>query len=159
MWRSWNLAASEDYLWQLQYASVFCNSDKCLKRKGHQSSRPDEDQESILLQEDMATRSGIDWREAFKRAYLGIWIQILLNLLYVLWMDKLHLDTRAILIGLWIINMNNMYLDHHFSFPSLQKLPGEMAYPQRFCHYHYFASILFSICSCSFQSYNELFAL
>ncbi|XP_035542750.1 F-box protein At5g52880 [Juglans regia] len=68
---SWNLAASEDYLWQLQYASVFCNSDKCLKRKGHQSSRPDEDQEYILLQEDMATRSGIDWREAFKRAYLG----------------------------------------------------------------------------------------
>lgn len=93
------MAANEDYLWQSQYASVFCNSDKCLKWKGHQSERPDEDQEYVLLQ-DMATRSVIDWREAFKRAYLGIWIQSLLNLLYVLWMEKLHLDTCAILIGL-----------------------------------------------------------
>ncbi|XP_062149671.1 F-box protein At5g52880 isoform X2 [Alnus glutinosa] len=67
---SWNIAASDDHLWQLQYASVFSNSDNCLKSKGHQIGRPVEDEEFRFL-EHMDTRSSIDWREAFKRAYIG----------------------------------------------------------------------------------------
>jgi hypothetical protein len=79
--RSWNIAASDDHLWQLQYASVFSNSDNCLKSKGHQIGRPVEDEEFRFL-EHMDTRSSIDWREAFKRAYIGMWIQN--HLIYVL---------------------------------------------------------------------------
>ncbi|XP_059429047.1 F-box protein At5g52880 [Corylus avellana] len=67
---SWNLAASDDHLWQLQYSSIFSNFDHCLKSKGHQIGRPVEDEEFRFLEEDMNT-SSIDWREAFKRAYIG----------------------------------------------------------------------------------------
>lgn len=81
MWRSWNIAASDDQLWQLQY-TIFSNSDNFLKSKGHQIGRPVEDEEFGFLEEDMNTRSSIDWREAFKRAYIGMWIQN--HLIYIL---------------------------------------------------------------------------
>jgi hypothetical protein len=45
-----------------------------LKSKGHQIGRPVEDEEFRFLEEDM-NASSIDWREALKRAYIGMWIQ------------------------------------------------------------------------------------
>ena len=75
MWRSWNIAASDNHLWQLQYASVFGDSENCLNIKEHQSGRLVEDEEYRHLQEAMTTRTSIDWRGAFIRAYIGILIQ------------------------------------------------------------------------------------
>jgi hypothetical protein len=54
-----------------------------LKSKGHQIGRPVEDEEFRFLEEDM-NASSIDWREAFKRAYIGMWIQSHLNILYTM---------------------------------------------------------------------------
>ncbi|XP_075647549.1 F-box protein At5g52880 isoform X1 [Castanea sativa] len=68
---SWNIAASDNHLWQLQYASVFGSSENCLNIKKHQSGRPVEDEEYRHLQEAMTTRTSIDWRGAFIRAYIG----------------------------------------------------------------------------------------
>ncbi|KAM3729929.1 hypothetical protein ACB098_12G048200 [Castanea mollissima] len=68
---SWNIAASDNHLWQLQYASVFGDSENCLNIKKHQSGRPVEDEEYRHLQEAMTTRTSIDWRGAFIRAYIG----------------------------------------------------------------------------------------
>uniref|UniRef100_A0A2N9ECX8 F-box domain-containing protein n=1 Tax=Fagus sylvatica TaxID=28930 RepID=A0A2N9ECX8_FAGSY len=67
---SWNIAASDNHLWRLQYVSVFGDSDNCLNIKERQSDRPVEDKKYKHLQ-DMATRTSIEWREAFKRAYIG----------------------------------------------------------------------------------------
>ncbi|KAB1204934.1 hypothetical protein CJ030_MR7G015232 [Morella rubra] len=68
---SWNIAASDNHLWQLQYASAFRSYDECLKIKEHQSGGSVEDREFRRLEEDVATRSSIDWKEAFKRGYIG----------------------------------------------------------------------------------------
>ncbi|CAL9008774.1 unnamed protein product [Prunus brigantina] len=57
----WNIAASENNLWQAQYTTFFGNSDNDAMIKGRQISRLVEDEEGYTL----------FWREAFKRAYLG----------------------------------------------------------------------------------------
>lgn len=56
----------------MQYASAFRSYDECLKIKEHQSGGSVEDREFRRLKEDVATRSSIDWKEAFKRGYIGI---------------------------------------------------------------------------------------
>ncbi|KAL9409790.1 hypothetical protein AB3S75_048084 [Citrus x aurantiifolia] len=68
---SWNLAASDNHLWQLQYAIYFSNSDNCLKTKVQQSGRVIEDKMNTLLQDNMASQPSVDWRETFKGAYIG----------------------------------------------------------------------------------------
>ncbi|KAJ4705920.1 F-box protein [Melia azedarach] len=62
---SWNLAASDNHLWQLQYAIYFGNSDNSSKVKVQRSGR------DTLLQDNLASESCIDWREAFKKEYIG----------------------------------------------------------------------------------------
>ncbi|KAK2654017.1 hypothetical protein Ddye_013873 [Dipteronia dyeriana] len=66
---SWscNLAASDSHLWHTHYAIFFGNSDNPSKTK-EQNSRREID---TLLKEDTTANSCIDWREAFKRAYIG----------------------------------------------------------------------------------------
>ncbi|KAK4837951.1 hypothetical protein QYF36_009774 [Acer negundo] len=66
---SWscNLAASDSHLWQTHYAIFFGNSDNPLKTKEQHSRR----EIDMLLKEDTTAKSCIDWREAFKRAYIG----------------------------------------------------------------------------------------
>ncbi|KAK9293310.1 hypothetical protein L1049_021302 [Liquidambar formosana] len=68
---SWNSAASDYYLWQSQYFIFFGNSDNCSNVKGQQSGRLIKNREYTLLQEDIVARDRIDWRDAFRRAYIG----------------------------------------------------------------------------------------
>ncbi|KAL5744725.1 hypothetical protein ACOSP7_027595 [Xanthoceras sorbifolium] len=68
---SWNLAASDNHLWQTQYAIFFGNSDNHSKTKVQHRRREVEDKKHTLLQEDAAIKTYIDWREAFKRGYIG----------------------------------------------------------------------------------------
>ncbi|XP_015878294.1 F-box protein At5g52880 isoform X1 [Ziziphus jujuba] len=69
--RSWNLAATDNHIWKLQYATFFGNYDNGLKTNGSQSCIGVKDIKGASLQEEMATGTSIDWREAFKRAYRG----------------------------------------------------------------------------------------
>ncbi|RVW94553.1 F-box protein [Vitis vinifera] len=68
---SWNSAASDNCLWQLQYAICFGNSEDISKMKGRRDGELVEDKEETNLKEDIATRTGVDWRDAFKRKYKG----------------------------------------------------------------------------------------
>ncbi|KAF3432909.1 hypothetical protein FNV43_RR24011 [Rhamnella rubrinervis] len=69
---SWNLAANDNHLWQMQYATFFRSSDNGLKINGRQRYEVEDNEDTSLQeQEEMVTRSSIDWREAFKRAYIG----------------------------------------------------------------------------------------
>lgn len=73
MCRSWNLAASDNHLWQLQYATFFRSYDNGSKINGRQRYEVEDNEDtSFQEQEEMVTRSSIDWREAFKRAYIGM---------------------------------------------------------------------------------------
>lgn len=77
MWRSWNVAADDEYLWQLQYTTFFGCSDD--------NSKPINDKDSV---DDFATAPHVDWKEEFKRAYVGEnWdgLQILNNIYTHLW--------------------------------------------------------------------------
>lgn len=58
--RSWNVAADDEYLWQLQYTKFFGCSDD--------NSKPINDKDSV---DDFATAPHVDWKEEFKRAYVG----------------------------------------------------------------------------------------
>lgn len=72
MCRSWNLAASGNHLWKLQYASFFGNNDNASKTNSSKSYEEVEDMEHTSLREEMVSGSNIDWREDFKRAYIGM---------------------------------------------------------------------------------------
>lgn len=85
LWRSWNSAASDNCLWQLQYAICFGNSEDISKMKGRRDGELVEDKEETKLKEDIATRTGVDWRDAFKRKYKGM-------LLYCLSRSLVQLD-------------------------------------------------------------------
>uniref|UniRef100_A0A9I9EHS7 F-box domain-containing protein n=1 Tax=Cucumis melo TaxID=3656 RepID=A0A9I9EHS7_CUCME len=59
--RSWNVAADDEYLWQLQYTTFFgCPDD---------NSKPINDKDS---EDDFASSSTphVDWKEEFKKAYV-----------------------------------------------------------------------------------------
>ncbi|XP_044467455.1 F-box protein At5g52880 [Mangifera indica] len=68
---SWNLAASDNHLWQSQYNVFFGNYMNSSKTKVQQSNKVVKDKKHALLQEDEASQNCVDWREAFKRAYIG----------------------------------------------------------------------------------------
>ncbi|EEF49027.1 conserved hypothetical protein [Ricinus communis] len=68
---SWNFAASNNQLWESQYAIFFSKKPASSKIRGLRNSRQDKDKEFALLQENTVSRTSIDWKEAFKRAYVG----------------------------------------------------------------------------------------
>lgn len=68
--RSWNGATGDNNLWQLQYFIFFADSSNHSEVKILQSGQVEK--KCTHLQDDVVTRVGIDWREAFKRAYEGI---------------------------------------------------------------------------------------
>ncbi|CAK7324827.1 unnamed protein product [Dovyalis caffra] len=59
--RSWNAAASNNHLWQSLYATIFASDHNSSKVTGCLNGRQGEDNKD---------NSGVDWREAFKRAYI-----------------------------------------------------------------------------------------
>lgn len=63
--RSWNLAASDDQLWRVQYITFFENSDYSSRIRAPKGKNRGS------VQEDVAAGTSIDWKEAFKRAYKG----------------------------------------------------------------------------------------
>ncbi|XP_031249086.1 F-box protein At5g52880 [Pistacia vera] len=73
---SWNLAASDNHLWQSQYTLFFGNFINCSKTKVQQSSKVVEDKKHALLLDDVASENCVDWREVFKRAYIGMLIYL-----------------------------------------------------------------------------------
>ncbi|KAJ1385388.1 F-box-like domain superfamily [Sesbania bispinosa] len=62
---SWNLAANDNRLWELQYVVLFGSAAK------QQSMRLVEDRNNRLLQKPEDTRTITDWKEAVKGAYTG----------------------------------------------------------------------------------------
>lgn len=66
---SWNLAAGDNHLWRLQYDIFFASYPNCSRLKVSPDGRLSE--ENTVLREDNITRAGVDWREEFKRAYIG----------------------------------------------------------------------------------------
>ncbi|XP_058100192.1 F-box protein At5g52880 isoform X2 [Magnolia sinica] len=65
---SWNSAASDNKLWQSQYALFFGKSDICCENE-EQIGKLSEDQ--YQKKEDMDPVMHLDWRETFKRTYIG----------------------------------------------------------------------------------------
>ncbi|KAK2404521.1 F-box protein [Trifolium repens] len=62
---SWNMAANDNHLWELQYVVLYDNAAK------QHPVRPDEDVNDKLLQKHLDTRIGVNWKEAVKGAYTG----------------------------------------------------------------------------------------
>lgn len=62
-YRSWNMAANDNYLWESQYAVLYGGAAK------QRITRPDEDRNDKLLQKPQDTRTIPDWKEAVKGAY------------------------------------------------------------------------------------------
>ncbi|XP_004496509.1 F-box protein At5g52880 [Cicer arietinum] len=62
---SWNMAANDNRLWELQYVVLYSGADK------QQPMRLDEDRNNNLLQKPVDTRTVTDWKEAVKGAYTG----------------------------------------------------------------------------------------
>ncbi|XAR52273.1 hypothetical protein NMG60_11020243 [Bertholletia excelsa] len=66
----WNLAASDNCLWRLQYALYFGNFSNCLTSRELWSGALEID-ECLQLHKEDETETVTDWRDAFKKAYKG----------------------------------------------------------------------------------------
>lgn len=71
--RSWSVEASDNKLWQLQYSIFFAGFDNHDEIKVLRTGQAET--KHICIQSDV-TRASIDWREAFKRDYKGIFSKI-----------------------------------------------------------------------------------
>ncbi|KAF8412177.1 hypothetical protein HHK36_000136 [Tetracentron sinense] len=71
---SWNLAASDNNLWKLQYAILFGNSDNCSEIKEQLGGLAQEKGNTILYhkKDGIDAMTSLGWREAFKKTYIGI---------------------------------------------------------------------------------------
>ncbi|XP_057485597.1 F-box protein At5g52880-like isoform X1 [Actinidia eriantha] len=67
----WNLAASDNYLWNLQYVIHFGDVNNCLQRKVLQRCEMRENDKSTKLQDEVNTGTKIYWRDTFIKAYEG----------------------------------------------------------------------------------------
>ncbi|KAM7273369.1 hypothetical protein ACFE04_028033 [Oxalis oulophora] len=67
----WNLAASDNHLWKLQYNSFFGDPDNCTKTVGHPNAKELGHKGNTNASEDMVSTTSFDWKEAFKRSYIG----------------------------------------------------------------------------------------
>ena len=75
IWRSWNLAASENHLWELQYAVLY---DSSVIRQPIRLVE-DRNNRNTLGPEPIDTRASIDWIEEVKAKYTGMLIFKFLN--------------------------------------------------------------------------------
>ncbi|KAL1813769.1 hypothetical protein ACET3Z_023834 [Daucus carota] len=73
--RSWNVAARDNKLWQLQYSIFFADSDNLYEIKILQTKTRQAETKLIYVQTDV-TRAGFSWREAFKKDYKGYFSKI-----------------------------------------------------------------------------------
>lgn len=73
--RSWNVAASDNKLWQSQYFIFFADSDNLYEIKILQPQTGQAETTLIYVQTDV-TRVGFNWREAFKRDFKGFFSKI-----------------------------------------------------------------------------------
>lgn len=69
--RSWHAAASDNSLWKFHYSTHFGDSDSFLKFEGLQDDSPAEGGQ-FRSSDAVHTNAHVDWRDAFKRAYLGL---------------------------------------------------------------------------------------
>lgn len=60
IFRSWNIAANDNHLWEMQYVALFGGRAKLVEGKNNR-----------LLLEPIDTRIITDWKEAVKGAYTG----------------------------------------------------------------------------------------
>lgn len=65
IFRSWNIAANDNHLWQMQYVVLFDNGAKLKHVK------PVEGKNYRLLQETVDNRLITNWKESVKGAYTG----------------------------------------------------------------------------------------
>lgn len=65
IFRSWNLAAHDNRLWELQYVVLYGSAAK------QQPRRLAEDRNDKLLQKTIDTGTITEWKEAVKGAYTG----------------------------------------------------------------------------------------
>ncbi|XVF53497.1 hypothetical protein PTKIN_Ptkin05aG0103900 [Pterospermum kingtungense] len=70
---SWNLAANDNNLWKLQYTAVFGRSGNYSRTKKMQWNGRSQKVYCKLLEENVVSQTHIDWKETFKRAYIGMW--------------------------------------------------------------------------------------
>lgn len=73
--RSWNVAASDNKLWQSQHSIFFADSDNLYEIKILQTQTGQAETKLIYVQSDV-NRVGFDWREVFKRDYKGKYTSI-----------------------------------------------------------------------------------
>ncbi|KAF5731207.1 hypothetical protein HS088_TW19G00812 [Tripterygium wilfordii] len=67
----WNSAASDNNLWKSQYDVFFGNSEGCSTAKGQQRDRMVVAKLFTNSMDDATTGTSINWKETFKRAYIG----------------------------------------------------------------------------------------
>ncbi|XVE64307.1 hypothetical protein DITRI_Ditri07aG0090600 [Diplodiscus trichospermus] len=75
---SWNLAANDNHLWKLQYTIVFGKSGNCSRSKAQLGGRSIKE-DCMFLEENMVSHTYIDWKETFKRAYIGTFSKKLMS--------------------------------------------------------------------------------
>lgn len=69
--RSWNVASTDNHLWQLMYA-MFFNTSRNFSKISTLYGGLTEDEKSKQSQKTVVCRSSLDWRTNFKKAYEGI---------------------------------------------------------------------------------------
>ncbi|XVF12585.1 hypothetical protein REPUB_Repub08aG0131700 [Reevesia pubescens] len=67
---SWNLAANDNHLWELQYTIVFGRFGNCSRTKMQWRGRLVKE-DCTFLGENVVSQTHIDWKETFKKAYIG----------------------------------------------------------------------------------------
>lgn len=68
---SWHAVANNNSVWKFRYMTHFGDSDSFLKTKGLDSASTSEDGQ-CTSSNGVGSNADLDWRDAFKRAYLGL---------------------------------------------------------------------------------------
>ncbi|TYJ07035.1 hypothetical protein E1A91_A12G276100v1 [Gossypium mustelinum] len=76
--RSWTLAANDNHLWELQYTIFFGRSNNSSRTKTQWSGKS-VNKDYTFWEENVITRTDIDWKETFKRAYKGTYSKKLMS--------------------------------------------------------------------------------
>ncbi|XP_022774030.1 F-box protein At5g52880-like isoform X2 [Durio zibethinus] len=75
---SWNLVANDNHLWKLQYTIVFGRSGNYSRTKMQWGGRLLKE-DCTFLEENVVSQTHIDWKETFKRAYIGTFSKKLMS--------------------------------------------------------------------------------
>lgn len=111
---SWNLAANDNHIWKLQYTMVFGRSGNCSKIKKIQWDGRSLKDYCTFLEENTVSQTHIDWKETFKRAYIGTFSKKLMSNRGYCW----HCKTIV-----WLKNMKCSNKQCELKYESLQIKP------------------------------------